>query len=250
MCVSAIVETELERIAARLNLTRLDDVTTWHERPASAFEAPPKRIEAHDPAVIIRQGNGGRLVAERMAFNSYVLHRASLGGDMWAERMLSHQHGLLVLKSFSEWVNLGMLLGQGLVPLHEANCAFNRFAAPSQRFGSGRENRQVLANFNPASGGSLLVPVLFDLRQRQEVGALTHEFAIISDDPHPAMRPFGTEISPVCLSYEGAMEWMHVQGAGTEPSEDGEDPGAEPAWNEILADGRPEVCSFNLFKSA
>lgn len=235
MCVSALVENDLERLAAKLGLATLSLAV-----PAADLELP-RRIEARDPALVVRQGSGGRFVAEPMAFNPYVLRRSSLGGDMWAEHMLSTRHGIVALKGFSEWVSLSLLIGHGIIPVHEAHCAFNRFATPSAAFGTRQGDRLVLANFNPASGGSLLVPVLFDVRRDVSANPsspLVHEFAVVSDDVYGTDKALGAGHAPVCLTHEAALEWLCTE----------EETPVE--WDEVLADSSPGPLAFGLFKSA
>lgn len=232
MCVSALVETDPEKLAAKLGLSQL-------VMASPAGLELPRRVEARDPALVVRQAAGGRVVAEPMAFNPYVLRRSSLGGDMWAEHMLASNHGLIVVKGYSEWVSLGLLVSQGLIPMHEAHCAFNRFATP-QAFGSRAGDRLVLANFGPESGGSLLVPVLFDVRrdlQTAPESPIRHEFAVVSDEAVAHLH-FGAAHAPVCLTAEAAMEWLCTE----------EEEAVE--WDEVLADSKRNAMSFGLFKSA
>lgn len=240
MCVSAVVENDIERVAARLGITQLQAVGTDHDLP--------RRIEARDSAWIVRLGSGGRLVAEAMSFNPYTLKRSSLMGDMWAESMLGSNRGILVLKGFSEWVSLGLLLSQGIIPLHEANCAFNRFAHPDQRYGGRGDHRMVLANFTPEGAAGLLVPVLFDQQRKPDrEDAPVREFAIVSEDSVVPVMAFGAEICPASLTLEGALEWL--DNSADEGEEEAEcDPSATSLA--VLEQPRAQSLVFGLFKAA
>lgn len=235
MCVSALVENDGEKLAAKFGLPHLSVPRESEELSL------PRRIEARDPALVVRRGTGGRFVAEPMAFNPYALRRGSLGGDMWAEQMLSTRHGIVVLKGYSEWVSLGLLVGHGVIPVHEAHCAFNRFAAKAPGPGSRAGDRLVLANFQPTAGGSLLVPVLFDARRdlaSNPGGPVASEFAVVSDEVAPHQQ-FGAPYAPVCLSMDAAMEWLCT-----------DDAEGLVDWDEVLADSAAGPMAFGLFKSA
>jgi hypothetical protein len=138
------------------------------------------------------------LIAEPMAFNPYIIRRPELGGDMWARSLLGRNHGLVVLKGFSEWVAPEPLLNHRLLQVHDICCAYNRVSG-----------RLLLANFTPES--SLLVPVLFDDTRAGENGSPARAFVMISDEPHPGLRAIGIRHAPLSLGLEAAFEWLHPE---------------------------------------
>ena len=225
MCVSAVVETERSQVAALLGLGTL----------ASAGDASdgagdlPRRLEARHPAWVVRLGRSGRLVAERMRFNPYVARRRSLGGDPWTSTLLGANHGLVVLRTFSEWVSARRLLELGLIDPHEVHCAFNR-VAPHPGWAA---DRLLLANFHAA--GPLLVPVLFDETAGER------QFVVVTDDPPALLQPTGLAQAPRALGLEAAHEWLQVV--------DADDPFAID-FEEVLEDGKAAAYTFSLYKSA
>ena len=60
MCISALIEPDLHKLAALLGVQRLEAITP---------EPPCRRVEAHQSAWVIRQAGAGRLIAEAMSFN-------------------------------------------------------------------------------------------------------------------------------------------------------------------------------------
>ena len=229
MCISALIEPDLHKLAALLGVQRLE---------ASTAEPPCRRVEAHQPAWIIRQTGAGRLIAEAMSFNPYVVRRSSIGGDMWASSLLANNHGLIVLRGFSDWMNARTMVEGGVIHLHEANCAYNR---SQSQYGSahGREGRQLLVNFTPRA--PLLVPVLFDQARPQMVGQESHkEFVMISDQPAPPFDQLGLNQAPLALDRHMALEWLFA--ADLDPEID--DCAA------LLDDCNVPDCALALYKSA
>jgi len=252
MCISAIVETTRTKAAALLGLSHLDAMTADSALPTSTDGELSRRIEARSEAWIIRQASGGRLVAEPMAFNPYVMHRRNIGGDMWASSLLTLNHGLLVVRGFSEWVHADLLLSQGFIGIHDANCAFNRSAVhPGEA--RGVHSRLLLANFTPSA--SLLVPVLFDRARVPEssLAAGSREFVVISDDPPMALEQVGIDQIPLNLSLEAALEWLHIEIdalSGDTPPGDGDGDQVAIDFEAVLADNKAEAFEFSLYKSA
>jgi hypothetical protein len=160
------------------------------------------------------------MTGERMTYKPYVLKRRHLGGDMWASSLLAANHGLILLKSFAEWVSADLLLGQGLIGLHDANCAFTRSAG-------GPLGRLLLVNFTPPQ--PLLAPVLFDQHPR--------EFVLIADEAPPALRALGVAQAPLGLGADAALEWLAAEEFAVD-------------FEEVLEEGRKETFAFSLFKSA
>ena len=225
MCVSAVVETERAEVAALLGLGSL--VTAEAEG-----DDLPRRLEARYPAWIVRLGRTGRLVAERMRFNPYVARRRSLAGDPWTSTLLGANHGILVLRTFSEWVSARRLLELGLIDAHDVHCAFNR-VAPHPGWAA---DRLLLANFHAAR--PQLVPVLFD----QGAGEDTErQFVVVTDEPPPALQRTGLAQAPRALALEAAHSWLQVV-----PEDD---PFAID-FEEVLEDGKAEAYTFSLYKSA
>jgi hypothetical protein len=245
MCVSAVVETDRQRIATLIGLSRLTavdgpgDGNDGSRSDGSADAQLPRRIEARTYAWVVREASGGRLVVEPMAFNPYVVRRRNLQGDMWASSLLAANHGLVILRSFSEWISAELLLGLGLIGVHDANCAFNRVAPSPQPGGRGPQGRLLLANFTPQ--GSVLVPVLFDGGRDSRPPDLHREFVLITDEPPEDLHMTGVAQAPVGLTVEAALEWLHI-GSGEES--------IAIDFEEVLEDGKAESYAFSLYKSA
>jgi len=229
MCISALVETDLEKLAALLGVPRL---------LASTPKPPCRRVEAHQSAWIIRQSGAGRLVAEAMSFNPYVVRRSNIGGDMWASSLLANNHGLVVLRGYSDWVSAQTMIEGGMIHHHEANCAFNR---SQSQYGPqhGGDSRQLLVNFTPRA--PLLVPVLFDQARPQVLGQeLRKEFVMISDQTPPLFDQLGLSQAPLALDLHTALEWLFA--ADLDPEIDD--------CSAFLDDSDAPDCALALYKSA
>lgn len=245
MCFSAVVEDELEKIAARLNLAQISEVI-----PEGPDVASPKsqvsrhRIEALGHAWIVREGVAGRLVAERMSFNPNNIKW--LNNDPADPKPLTmpDNHGLLVLKGFSEWVSIDLLFSRRLIAVHELSCPFNRI-----RQLTGRHDPAILANFTPERQASLLVPVLFDARP-VGITAGMREFVILSTEPEAGLRSYGAGFSPMSLTLSAATEWLHVRGLDEAGEANSGEEDVAIDFSEILAQSARENYTFTLYKAA
>lgn len=242
MCVSLLVDNDPSALAASLGLSKISLI-----EEAAPFGT--RRIEARAPSLVLRLGAGGRIVAEAMSFNPYVVRRSNVTGDLWAHSLLGESHGLIVVRAFSEWASGYRLMRSGLANVFEVNCAFNRFATPAalEPMG-GHRDRLVLANFTPARRGPLLVPVLFDVSRRPD-GTTKRDFAVITHDPPEEVARTGAEHTPVSLTIDAALAWLHAASAedplDADPGED-----VDTDFQEVLEDARDEAYDFALFKSA
>lgn len=244
MCVSLLVENDPTILAASVGLSQIGFV---HD----AGQSGTTRVEARAPSLVLRLGAGGRIVAETMTFNPYVVRRTNVTGDLWAHALLGESHGLLVVRGFSEWTSGHRLMRSGLANLFEVNCAFNRFAAPMGMAPAIDEprDRLLLGNFTPVRRGPMLVPVLFDASRRPE-STTQREFAVITRDPPMEVARTGAGHTPVSLTVEAALAWLHAASAEDPEATESQEQDAEMDFQEVLDDAREESYAFSLFKSA
>ena len=236
MCISAVVETEPEKLA--------DHFQIRSHLVASGGTSPTRRVEASDVAWTLRLGSAGRLHTETMAFNPYTVSRDALGGDLWASSLVSSNHGLIVIKGFSDWVDARILVAGGYISALDIHCAFNRSRS---RLTSGKtyahyrsdpNDRLLLVNFTPVK--PMLVPVLFDEQKQAGVAQTTREFIIVSDEPPRALAQLGLSYAPLSLQPEAALEWLHSHDMDLD----------SVYFEEVLAARRPEALALSLYKSA
>lgn len=255
MCVSLLIETDVYKASAVLGV----DV------PTIVANGPlGRRLEAHAQGQIIHIGAGGKLALKPMSFNPYLIRRQDISGDMWVSSLVGANHGLLLLRGFSDWVAPEPLVRLGLVDHHDVNCAFNRTCGPL-----------LLANFVPER--ALLVPVLFDLMPvaKDQEPFQNWQFIMISESAPNYLKTLGVAHVPLSLDLESAFQWINV--AGSERNEtDAQEPRAtsEPvaeksdhfgplpvpaqevsdsmdtSFLDVLAEARPETYAFSLYKSA
>ena len=228
MCTSAVVETESDRIPRAIGVSRLPDCGN---------EALVRRLETKSRAYVAVPGRQGLVTSAVMAFNPYVLSVTNLAGDMWASSLLGANHGLIVMKSFSEWINARLLVNHGIINAHEIHCAFNRVLV-AQKSPDSEAARFLLSNF--AASAPMLVPVLFDRSRTAESGAASIQEFVVLTRPAPDLAPLGISNSPVALSREAALEWLHPHDHDL----------TAPYFEDLLHDEQNMEYQFSLYKSA
>lgn len=244
MCYSAMVHSELDYLGASFN-ARIDE-PEWQVYAALAkqdpklFPALADRIYPGHYAPIILQDESlkNRVALARYgvfpkasiknpkAYSTFNARRDNLMSPFW-DHAFRKQHGVVVLKSFFEWVSVRDLLSAGVVKLQDVEAEFAKQARARQAkiLAQGKkyqktaterlaaEERQIIIEFRAEANQPLFVPVIY--APTTKVAGLPGDktftnggFAIITDEPTDDIRAAGHDRCPIILEPEALAGWL------------------------------------------
>lgn len=211
MCISALLETDRERLADYFGVTQI----------AGADDPVARRAEPGADALVMRLVAGGRLGLERVRFSGKAIRVTDIAEDPIGEALVGQCHGIMALNAFSDWARTDLLVGEGVAEPHDVCCAFNRYAPDG--------SRRILANFYGAGGTLLLVPVLI----------WVDELIVLTQEAQGALTSIGIATEPVQLNLDQALAWLDPPDGGT----------LTEALAPLQGKG-PEPLALRLYKSA
>lgn len=243
MCYSALLERSHEAIQKLIGDV---DFSSWEQAANSVTTAKlpvdgriyPKYLA---PVIVNQDTHPKTLSAVPMIYSAYAppyiaveqakrlttynARRDSLEKRFWHEA-IHHHHGVIALKGFFEWVNVGTLIKAGVVKLEEVQEQFevqkrtrqknwvekgkdlNKFK-PTKTELKRVEERDIIIFFRPKSGEVMFAPVIFTANPSQPNDP--KGFAIITDIPNPEIIEAGHDRMPVNLRVDFLYDWLNCK---------------------------------------
>ena len=242
MCYSAMVEQDIRVLETKFGAAAVRK--SWedfhHARQVEENMVPPLsgRIFPGYYAPVVAIENGQRavrlmkysvdppeFVSDGKRFTTYNARRDNITSPFWGE-CFGRNHGLILLKSFYEWVAVKDLVRAGRVSLDQIKSEFEKQKAerkmrlkeagkpykPTKAELTEATFRKVVIGFNAMGGHDLLVPVVFS-RKSSHTGEVRYGFAVVTDDPPLEVEAAGHDRCPVFLDSEAAGRWLKPEDA-------------------------------------
>lgn len=240
MCYSAMIEQD-EKILADLfdSESILSDWSGFEKmRSQPEMAVPPLSNRVfpgyYAPVLTVEDG---RLVTRLMRYSidppgfvkdgkrdtAYNARLDNLESSFWGESF-RHHHGLILMRGFFEWVAVKDLVKAGHISMEQIEQEFDRQKAerkmrlkqagkaykPTRTELTEAAFRKVVIFFKPEPEQELLVPVIFSKRTGPS-GISRFGFAIVTDDPPPAVAVTGHDRCPIFLDRPSADVWLRHQ---------------------------------------
>lgn len=200
----------------------------------------PKRIYPNYFAPVItifQSGSERKRVILPMRYSVYNPSSASPGGPtpfnarrdhlsspFWSKAFSTHR-GIVIAKSFFEWVNVEGLIKSKIVTLDEVKKQFfkeseqrkNRLEAQGKKYVPTKTElkdplkRDIIIHFKPTKESMLIMPVIYTEHKNKE-GILERGFAIITDEPPPEIIRAGHNRCPIVLKNDFIDQWLDPVG--------------------------------------
>ena len=229
MCISGIMETDLQWLENAFKATVSAEVMDRHRQKVHedpwqwrSFLSDPRLFPGGCAPIVHKTGEGLRITPMRFRYNGeavypdsemrepHLLDMRQLTSNEWAAKAFGKNHGVLVLRSFSEWMNVKAMLKNQLAPAHQVTSAFSRFCGY-------RDERCILTNFTPSGRRVVIIPVLFAAGEQPDD---IDEFAVVATQPPQELLLSGCGIFPVNLPEACVEPW--IAGLPPEPPPSGE----------------------------
>lgn len=266
MCYSAMVERDLEELER--SFSAVLDPNSLRSLKIADTATLPSRIYPHDVSLVIvkssKEDEAKRTIlpmrysiynsdnADEGAPTPYNARRDHLSSPFWSAAFGVH-HGIVILKSFFEWVKVEHLVKSGLVSLNDIKDIREQFLQESERRKKrlkeqGKKytptktelqdplKRNVIVQFKPTKESRLVVPVVYtETKQKDE--SLKYGFAIITDDPPAEVEKTGHNRCPVVIKRENIDDWLNPKSRHASELDD------------LLSQGSKEVFIPSLVKT-
>ena len=240
MCYSAMVENDLAELRLAFDAAPCEDAFKAFN---SLFISNPKKcksIAEHAQiypnyyAPVVTAGLHGRMILPMRysivtppgengptPFNA---RRDHLASKFWARTFLKH-HGIVIIKSFFEWVKAGDLVKAGFLKESDVSKHFEEESLRRKRrlLDQGKRYiptatekkdplmRDMIVHFTPTKNLHLIAPVIFSEEEDVE-GFLHRGFAIITAEAPPEIKNTGHDRCPVFITNQTVDLWLNPQG--------------------------------------
>ena len=176
----------------------------------------PMRYSAYPPSYLSP--------AQSKGLSTFNARRDSLSKRFWSEAVACN-HGLMVIRSFYEWVRVEDLLKAGSVTLDDVISHFEGEKAERRQrwLDKGKDlarlkptktelmdpvDRNIIITFEAPAMASMVVPVIFSFDEKTGYGGC----ALITDEPTPEIRSAGHDRMPILLPEDKINRWLSAMG--------------------------------------
>ena len=242
MCYSAMIQKDLEYLhknyGANYLVDEIESYENFHQQDPKKFPRFSSRIYPgyYAPAIhmdpkgdrrslkLMRYSTGLPSFMDQSSKNytSFNARLDNLDSKFWSEAFLSI-HGVLVIKSFFEWVTVKDLLSAGVVKIDQVKADFEQQSAkrkakllaqgkvykPTKTETMDARFRKTMIQFKPAAiEQDLLVPVI--ISKFGDGDETQHGFALITDDPPKEIAAAGHDRCPIILKESAVDDWISM----------------------------------------
>ncbi len=150
-------------------------------------------------------------------YTSYNARFDNLKSHFWSNAFMVG-HGMIHVEKFFEWVAVKDLISAGVVQLDLVQQEFrkqeaarkDKFLKQNKLYKKTKAEltdplfREITIEFTPPTGVQLFAPVIFSQNKDKDFG-----FAIVTNDPPPAIQRAGHDRCPIFLTPQAALDWLH-----------------------------------------
>ena len=211
MCFSAEAQINRNYLEAKYNAI-YDEISFTKYKSLSESEPKKYRSIEDNPVIfvnyyapLITLVNGNRVIQPMRystylpekfrgtkKYSSYNARKDNLQSKFWSDSFMKN-HGIIILKSFFEWVGVKDLLASNYIDIKEIENDFKyqeekrklkvvesgKIFKPTPSERKAVNEREIIVRFNPTQNEDMVVPVIFNLSPDEPFKG----FAIVTDAP-------------------------------------------------------------------